>query len=169
MAVAFGAARKLAENPPRHLEVRIASFGGEEAGLVGSTAYEKQHRDELGEAMVLNLESLGQPGTLRAVTGELMGRVSHSRDAVGLLERAGEAAGTPVTRRYLTGGMTDAASFSRKGIAAATLIRLDEANYFEHYHTPGDDVPAIREELLDEALEVLLESVRILDREAAAL
>ena len=158
-------ARRTSIEPPRHTEIWFVSFGSEETGLVGSRAFVQAHREELREATLINLECLGQSGNLRALGFELMAGVRHLPEARERLLRAGERADISVVPGGLPAGMTDAASFSRAGLRATTLIRLDAQGYLDHYHNPGDDVPALREEHLREALAVCEQVVAALEEE----
>jgi hypothetical protein len=166
VAAALATAREVARRKLRHTEVWVLSFGGEELGLVGSRSFVRKHRRELEGSLLVNLECLGQSGTLRVLTSELMPGVRHSREAVRLVERAAAAAGVEVRRKVLAAGLTDAASFSRKKLRASTLIRLNDAGFLDHYHNPGDDLPAIRPENIDEALEVCLKVVEEVETNA---
>lgn len=164
VAVAWALARRLADRRPRHTEVRFVSFGSEEVGLWGSRAFVRRFRADLGNARLVNLELLGQRGDLQVVSGELMEGVRHDRELMEEIRRAAETAGVTVRRRFLPAGLTDAASFSGKGLRATTLIRLTDRGYLEHYHSPLDDPRSVREENLAEALAVCLALVDQIDR-----
>lgn len=165
VAVAWELGRELAANPPRHTEVWIASFGAEEIGLKGSAAFARAHGDELraAGAALVNLECLGQSGKLRVLTGEVMSLTRHSERAVALVEEAAGAAEVYIRRRLLGPGLTDATSFSRRGLEATTLIRFNDDGYLDHYHTTGDRPESVSEGNLAEALAVCREVVRSLD------
>ena len=163
VAVAFGVVRELARDRPRRTEVMAVSFGSEEAGLIGSRKFVKRHAKELRSAVLINLDGIGQSGTLRLITGELMAAARHDRKAVDLAAKAAEASGITVRKNFLWAGETDAASFSKKGLSAASFLRLNEKNFLDCYHNPGDNVQIIREESLQEALALCLEIVRIID------
>ena len=163
VAVAWEVARRLAASPPEHVEVWIASYGSEEAGLKGSRAFVAEHHDELENAIVVNMECLGQSGTLHALTGELITLTRHSKEAVALVEEAAADASVPVKRLFLLPGLTDATSFSRRGISATTIIRFNDAGYLDHYHNPEDAPASISEESLQQALSLCLAVVDKLD------
>lgn len=156
VAVAMELGRELAEKKPARTEVWVVGFGSEEAGLLGSRHMVKTLGDEIRakNGTLINLESLGQSGTLRIVTGELMSLSRHSPAVRDLIESAASSAGVAMKRFFLTAGLTDAASFSRRKIPAATFIRLDDQGFLDHYHNPGDNPDSIREDRLLEALEV---------------
>lgn len=164
VGVALALARRCAQQGLQQTELWVVSFGAEEAGLVGSKAFVDRHRSELEGALLLNLDSVGQSGTLRLIKGELMGLTRHSSQAMALLSEAAREAEIPLTPEWMLAGVTDAASFSRKGLAAATLLRLNQQNYLDHYHNPGDDLPALREECLDQALQLCQAAVQRLER-----
>ncbi|MBN1773093.1 MAG: M20/M25/M40 family metallo-hydrolase [Deltaproteobacteria bacterium] len=167
VATAWETARRLATDRPRHVEVRVVAFGSEEAGLKGSRDFALRHRDELRDAVLVNLESLGQSGRLHVLTGEMLAGARHAPEALRLVEDAARDAGIPLARKYLTHGLTDAASFSTRGLPAASLIRLNDAGFLDHYHSPGDSPEHVREEHLEEAVRLCLAVVSRLDREAA--
>jgi len=164
VAVSLALAESLSSRPTQHTELWFISFGSEETGLTGSRNFVRRHLQDLQGSILINLESLGQQGTLRAITGELMGATSHSKEVIALITSAARAAGAPISSHWLSAGITDAASFSAKGLQASTLIRLDQQNYLDHYHNPGDDLPAIHEEGLQQGLAVCLEAVSQVDR-----
>ena len=169
VAVALAAGQQLASRgvPLQHTELWIVSFGSEETGLIGSRAFAGRHHEQLKQAMLVNLESLGQSGTLRVLTGELMAPTRHAPRVVQLVQTAAQSAGIAIRPQLLPGGLTDAASFSRQGLPAATVIRLDHKDYLDHYHNPGDDLPAIQEEGLQEALRLCVAIIDCVEQEAA--
>lgn len=167
VATAWETARRLTTHRPRHVEVRVVSFGSEEAGLKGSRDFAIRHRDELRDATLVNLESLGQSGRLFVLAGEFLSGARHAPEAVRLVEEAARDAGIPLGRKWLVHGLTDASSFSRRGLPAAAVIRLNDAGFLDHYHSPGDAPEHVAEERLEEAVRLCLAVVARLDREAA--
>lgn len=163
VAVAWEVGRRLAVSPPKHTEIWIASFGSEELGLKGSRQFALQHGKELRDALLINLESVGQSGNLNVLTGELPLLVRHSERAITLVEEAAVSAEAHIQRRFLIPGLTDAASFSRYGLEATTLIRMTPEGYLEHYHVPADNPESISEANLEEALQVCLKAIELID------
>jgi len=164
VAVAWETARRLAQAPPEHTEVRVISFGAEEAGIKGSREFASRHHEELRDAVLINLESLGQSGRLFVLTGEFLAGLRHSDRAVRLVEDAARAAGIPLERKRLVEGLTDAASFSRRGLQATTVIRLNAQGFLDHYHSPGDSPEHVEEPRLEEAVRLCLGVVERIDR-----
>ena len=165
VAVAWEVARRLAVTPPEHTEVQVVAFGSEEAGLKGSRYFVKRHRAELAGAELVNLESLGQSGTLYVLTGEMLGPVRHSETVVRRVEESAVAGGVSLKRRFLFHGLTDATSFSRQGLPATCVIRLTDDGFLDAYHIPEDAPESIDEERLQEALRLCLGVVEVIDRE----
>lgn len=165
VAVAWEVGRRLAASPPEHTEVWVAAFGSEEAGLKGSREFVEQHRTEIADAHLINLESLAQSGKLYVLTGEMLAMVRHSQAAIRWTEESALETGIFLKRRFLFHGLTDATSFSRRGLAATTVIRLTDDGFLDAYHIPEDSPENINEGNLDEALRLCLGVVAAVDRE----
>jgi hypothetical protein len=166
VAVTLALARRFAlRAPPRRTELWFVSFGSEEAGMVGSRDFVRRHRRELEGARLINIDGVGQPGTLRVLAGELMSFSAFSRQVVRLIQDAAAEAGHPIRRQWLPAGMTDASSFSRKGLSASSILRLDAQGYLEHYHTPGDVLATVREENLQQVFDICRRIVERVDGE----
>ena len=165
VATAWETVRRLAAAPPRHVEVRVVSFGSEEPGLKGSRDFAIRHRDELRDAVLINLESLAQSGRLCVLTGEFLSGARHAPEAVRLVRDAAQDAAIPLDARPLYHGLTDASSFSTRGLPATAVIRLNEHGFLDHYHSPGDSTEHLSEEHLEEAVRLCLAVVARLDRE----
>lgn len=163
VAVALATLQEAIRKTLDHTEVWFLSFGSEEAGLVGSKDFVRRHKEEIKDAVLINVDAVGQTGTLRLITGELMAAARHKKTALALIDKAAESTGIEIKKKYLAFGMTDAASFSRKGLTAAALLRLNEIDFLDHYHNPGDDVPSLREKNLQETLKVCRKIVEYVD------
>lgn len=163
IAVVWELARRLSQDRPRHTEVWTIAFGAEEPGLKGSRDFVSRHRDLLQSATMINLESLGQSGVLYVLTGELMACTRHSEKAVSLVQQAAVEASERVEKKLLIPGLTDAASASRKGIEATTLIRFNDRGAMDYYHVPEDNPDHIKEENLSEAAKICEALVRLVD------
>jgi hypothetical protein len=168
VATAWEVARRLTRTPPRYTEVRVVSFGSEEAAIKGSREFAQRHQQELRDAVLVNLESLGQSGRLFVLTGEVLAGTRHSERAVRLVEDAARDVGIPLERKRLVNGLTDASSFSRRGLPATTVIRLNAQGFLDHYHSPGDSPEHVVEDHLEEAVRLCLAVVERLDREPSA-
>lgn len=127
---------------PPHTEVRLITFGSEEASLRGSSRYVERHIDELRrlDARVCNLESIIDP-EITIFTSDGNGFTRNIPAACSALAQAARAANVPYALRPfpMFGGGTDALPFSRSKIKAATLfaMRVPE-QMVRWYHTPRD-------------------------------
>jgi hypothetical protein len=155
----------LSAQRPQHTEVWGVSFGAEEVGAKGSRAFATQRRSELQGAYVVNLETLGA-GQLAIIEreGSVMSR--HAPEVIDLLQRAGRRLGVDLPAVTIKMGDTDATSFSRLGLWAATLFGMDETGLFVHWHTLEDNVENVSPGHLQRALDVCLAVVEELEDRA---
>lgn len=142
-AIVVGLARFFARHPellPAGTEVRFVSFGSEEAGLRGSRAYVAQHLGELQRlrAQVVNIEMVADP-EIAILTSDLNGTVACSRPLVDRLAAVARRLQVPFRlQRAYVGVGTDAATFSKAGVAATTLLPFRVAQLADFYHQPSD-------------------------------
>ena len=165
-ALAVAMCRFLVKNPshiPADIEIRLISFGSEEAGLRGSRRYVERHLDELKrlDARLLNFEMVAHP-QMAILTSDVNGTMKHSPDAVKSAVAAAQRAGVPYKERSAYIGVgTDAASFSRAGLRATSLLpfRVPQQQ-IAFYHQRRDTPEALTIEPLFNALRLALEWVR---------
>jgi hypothetical protein len=143
---------------PAGTEIRLVSFGCEEAGERGSTAYAKGHLAELRSAdtSVLNFESICRP-FMTIFTSDRNGTVQNDPGIVGLVADAATAAGIPhdIKPFYFGGGGTDALPFSAMGIKATSLFSMKIPDQMiEFYHQTHDNYDKIPVEALSNALKI---------------
>jgi len=146
VAVLLGLAETLRRKRPRGWEVWFVSTGSEEGMLGGMRAFEQRFRKDLRDrhAFVLNLELLGS-GRITYLQGEgFLRRVQYHPEALALAgqvtdelgwRKAGPIAVPPF--------VTDALVVARLAIPALTVISVDEAGRFPHYHGMSDTPQAI--------------------------
>jgi Zn-dependent M28 family amino/carboxypeptidase len=85
-AIAVAMCRFLVKNPayiPADTEIRLISFGSEEAGVRGSRRYVERHLDELWrlDARLLNFETVAHP-EIGILTSDSNGTVKNSPEMV---------------------------------------------------------------------------------------
>lgn len=167
VAVVLRAMETLFAQRPQHTEVWGVSFGAEEVGAKGSRAFATARRSELEGTYVVNLETLGA-GQLAIIEreGSVMSR--HAPEVVDLLQRAGQRVGVDLPAMSIKMGDTDATSFSRLGLWAATLYGMDETGLFVHWHTLEDNVENVSPDHLQRALGICLAVVEELEERAQA-
>ncbi len=156
----------LAENPsniPPDTEVRFISFGSEEAGLRGSRRYAQRHLDELKrlDGQLLNFETVVHP-EIDILTSDSAGVVKNSTEMVKSVADAAERAGVPYkVRPAFLGVATDAASFSRAGLKAATLLPFKfPEQMLAFYHQNRDRPEVLTMEPFLNTLKVSFEWIR---------
>ncbi|MCL4558704.1 MAG: M28 family metallopeptidase [Deltaproteobacteria bacterium] len=171
VAVAVGLADYLGSHRPINTEVMCISFGAEEPNTKGSQHFVRKHMDTLKAVptYVLNFDMVGEDGTLRIVKREYEVRSRHSGTFVDFVRRVAQKSGINARPGVLPFGNTDATPFSRKGLAATSLVRLDKTGLPGHWHTVEDTVKNIREESLRECMELALAVLEAMDMPAAAV
>jgi len=142
---------------PAGTEIRLVSFGCEEAGERGSTAYAKNHLAELRSAgMVVNFESICRP-QMSIFTSDRNNTVRNDPGLVAAVASAAKAAGIPhdIKPFYFGGGGTDALAFSALGIKAVSLFSMKVPDQMiEFYHQSYDTFDKVPVEALSNALKI---------------
>jgi hypothetical protein len=169
VATAIGLAAYASKNRPENIEVVCISFGAEEPNTKGSQSYVQRHLQELKSlpTYILNFDMVGEQGTLRVVKKELEVRSTHAKSFVEFVGAAAREASVAVKPALLPFGNTDATPFSRRGLQATSIVRLDSTGLPGHWHTPEDTLKNIREESLEECVQLSKAVLRALEREYA--
>ncbi len=164
LAVVMG--RFLVNNPatiPADTEIRLISFGSEEAGLRGSRRYVEQHLDELRrlETRLLNFETVAYP-EITILTSDINGTVKNSPEMVNSVIAAAEAAGVPYkVKPAFLGAGGDAGPFSQAGLKAATLLTFQmPQQWVAFYHQKWDTPEVLTIEPLLNVLKLAFEWIR---------
>ena len=152
---------------PANTEIRLISFGCEEAGLRGAYRYAAAHLDELKkyDAMVVNMDGLDTPDKFKVIEFEPTTRTWHSEEVVQKLLNAAKSAGIEA-HRFGTGklektigrlsGGSDAAAFSKANIKAALLYSADLKIRATYYHQDADTPDKIQPGTLENALKICI-------------
>ncbi len=164
LTVAMG--RFLVKNPayiPADTEIRLISFGSEEAGVRGSRRYVERHLDELKrlEARLLNFETVAHP-EIAILTSDSNGTVKNSPEMVNSVIAAAECAGVPYkVKSAFLGVGGDAGPFSQAGLKAATLLPFQmPQQWVAFYHQKWDRPEILTIEPLLNALKLTFEWMR---------
>lgn len=168
VAVALGLADYLAKNKPSGTEVMCISFGAEEPNTKGSQAFAQKHIDDLKAVptFVLNYDMIGEEGILRVIKKEYEVMSTHSKEFVEFVCQTARQAALDVKKSSLPFGNTDATPFSRRGIQATSVVRLDASGLPGHWHTTEDTLKNVREESLTESVELAKAVLKKIDSEA---
>ncbi|MBN2086300.1 MAG: M20/M25/M40 family metallo-hydrolase [Anaerolineales bacterium] len=149
---------------PADTEIRLLSFGSEEAGARGSLAYVRAHETELkaADAVFINFESIYDP-EIEIFTGDRNGTIRNAPDVVDALVRAAVDEKLPfrVSPFPFAGGGTDAMPFREKGIRAGCLFGMRvPSQMVDFYHQPSDSYDIVNPQALGHALRIALEFIR---------
>ncbi len=152
---------------PTGTEIRLISFGCEEAGLRGAYRYVETHREELGRSdfQLVNMDGLQSPKSLMVLAFEPTTRTPHDPRVTGALVAAAGQSGVSIRKLgvnmldrvagFFSGG-TDAAAFSKSRIPASSIMAIDIKKYMNNYHTSRDTPDRIEPGVLEGALKICL-------------
>ena len=146
----------------KHTRIRFVSFGSEEKGLRGSTAFSIAHLDELlkENAHILNTDSVRLPEEINIVTGELMSFVTFDKALVSKTENAFNSINVPYKKGSLPMGGTDAIPFQQKNIPSLSIIGMNMKSLDPTYHTRLDTIENVDQLALTRVRDGLIELVK---------
>ncbi|TFG21144.1 MAG: M28 family peptidase [Promethearchaeota archaeon] len=173
VAILIGIGRYLKKNKeiiPPNTEVRLISFGCEEAGLRGAYRYVASHLEELQElnANCVNMDAIQSANNISIIEFEPSTRTRHSPEIVKKIESASNMVGVKINKSSLGGdkgflkifgqitGGTDATAFSKSRIPAANISAMDFGEMIHFYHQPNDTPDKIQEGSLESVLKICL-------------
>jgi aminopeptidase YwaD len=167
VAITLCIGRVLKRHPelqPPNTEIRLISFGCEEAGVRGSRAYVRAHEEELKklDTTFINFETIYDPEIV-IFKGDRNGTILNSREVVSQLADAAQSAQVPykVNDFPFAGGGTDATSFREKGIKAACLFGMKiPSQMMQFYHQVWDNFDQVNKAALKNALRIAVEYLR---------
>jgi len=129
---------KSLNRPPRRT-MRFILFGGEEQGILGSTAYVRHHKDEMSS---IDAVLISDTGGERAKGWYVMGRNDEQKtiaDIAALLTGLGSDQTTPSVEFLF---QTDHISFDLLGVPTLVLW-TDTVKYFKLHHKASDSFDAV--------------------------
>ena len=156
--------KRFPELHPPDTEIRLISFGSEEAGVRGSRAYVRAHEKELKEldATFINFETIYDPEIV-IFKGDRNGTILNSKEVVKQLAEAAQSAQVPykVNDFPFAGGGTDVTPFREKGIKAACLFGMKiPSQMMQFYHQIWDNFDRVNKTALKNALRIAVEYIR---------
>jgi len=173
VAVVLAIGRYVKAHPdivPAGTEIRLISFGCEEAALRGARRYVEAHRPELehSDFQLVNMDGLQSPKSFMLFSYEPTTRTPHDPRVTKRIMAAARRIGLPVLNfgsraidrmaGFFSGG-TDAAAFSKAKIPASTFGALDVLKYINNYHTSRDTPDRIEPGTLEGALKICLQYI----------
>ncbi len=172
-AIAVAIGRILKRHPdllPGDTEVRIITFGSEEAGMRGSRRYVARHLGELKakDAICFNIDTISD-SYITIFTSDSNGLCKHSPEIVQKMTQAAHAAGVPHRAAPFPfgGGGTDAFPFSKSGIKAASINAMKvPAQMVAFYHQEWDTFDKLNLDGVLNVLKIAVEFIKALARES---
>ena len=155
---------------PKNTEIRLISFGCEEAGLRGAFRYVSGHFNELKkyDAECVNMDAIQSKKNISIIDFEPSTRTKHSEIMVRKLTEAAKSANIKVNESALGGsgkidkifgqitGGTDATAFSKAGIKALNISAMNLKEMLQFYHQPTDTIDKIERGSLEEVLKLCI-------------
>ncbi|MFX1597208.1 MAG: M28 family metallopeptidase, partial [Promethearchaeota archaeon] len=155
---------------PESTEIRLISFGSEEAFLRGAYRYVEAHLAELRKynAECINLDAIQSRNDITFSNKEPTTRTIHSKEVVQKLINAAELVsvkakiaslgGGSLLERIIgqIGGGTDAAAFSKSNIKASSITGLNLSNMLKFYHQDTDTLDKIEKGVLEDTLKICI-------------
>ncbi|MCW3126832.1 MAG: Peptidase family, partial [Bacteroidetes bacterium] len=150
----------------QNTRLRFISFGSEEKGLRGSTAYVADHLSKLREenAHLVNIDSVRDPNEISIVTGEIMSWVDFDKFLIGKTQKAFKDCNIPFKTGSLPMGGTDAIPFQQKNIPSLSIIGMNMKKLDPTYHTRLDVIGNVDQKALDNTKTALIELVNQWDK-----
>ncbi len=149
---------------PQSVEVWITAFGCEETGSMGSKAFVKAHLSEIQGAQALLLDMVGnKESPLEINASEVFGLVKMDPAFISQVQDAAKQAGLALVAKPSM-AFTDALSFRRKKVPAATLFSMPRGSKHFYYHTRHDTMENLGFENMVSAYKICLNLVAQLDK-----
>ena len=170
VAIVLGLGRYLKKHLeiiPGNTEIRLISFGSEEAGLRGAYRYAARHLDELKKfnAEVVNMDGIMSINAIQILENEPTTRTRHSKEIVKKVLDAAELVEVPIKKfgagliervgGIISGG-TDAAAFSKAGVKATNIMAMEFKKFASFYHQTTDTLDKIEKGSLEVILSILI-------------
>lgn len=156
VAVVLALAHQFAAQRLNNIELWFISFSCEEC-MRGSKRFVETHYNELRTAKTINFDMVGK-GEICVISAEPYYSTKHSFE---LAREFQEATDLPI--KVVHFGGTDAASFSKKGLQAVSLVGLTPRNYPDTWHEMTDTPKILEPEKLDKTLQATIKYLISLD------
>lgn len=150
---------------PNNTEIRLISFGCEEAGLRGAYRYATRHLEELKkkDAEIINMDGIQSDEKFYIIEYEPTTRTRHSPEIVQKINKSADLVDFNIKRfgsgfiekliGQISGG-TDATAFSKVKIKAATFASMNFSKFLVFYHQPTDNIEIVNKNALTNALKI---------------
>ncbi len=167
--IALAVSKFMTDNDIRfeNTEVQVLLAGGEEAGLRGSKAYAKAHKDELKddsvETVFVSIDTIRDFDFMKIIDRDLNGLVKNDARVAALIKEGASIAGYDnVDSGVISLGSTDSAALSQIGVPAATFIAMDPTPA-RYYHTRLDTEENLDPKTIEAGVKIALETAFLFD------
>lgn len=139
--------------------------GSEEAGLRGAYAYLEKEYHKLTQipTIAIVLDTLRDYDELGIVIRDMNGFIHHHKGVVSLLYQTGLECGVHLKPVVIFLGSSDATAFAKRKIPASALVAMDPSPA-TYYHTRRDDINAVNEDTIIEAIRIVIQAIRKFDQ-----
>lgn len=164
--IAMGVLKEMADNDERFENTEVCAFlaGSEEAGIRGSVAYAKAHKNELSEVetVFIAMDTMREIEQLQIYSQGCTGTQKNSNAVSELIYEAGVNCGIEMKETDIYPGAIDAEGFSRYGLLASGFcgVNHDPKTY---YHTRLDTPDNMDKDCINLSLDICLEAARLYD------
>ncbi|MBQ9531070.1 MAG: M20/M25/M40 family metallo-hydrolase [Eubacterium sp.] len=150
-------------------EVVALITDGEEAGLKGTKAWAKAHKEEYVNSdvktAVLCVDTLADEGYLNVYSKDMNSLVKNDKAFSEFVLEAGKEAGAEdMKMASVFMGASDAAAFSQAGITATTLAAMDPAPAY-YYHNSRDNYDILNPEVIKKGFNTVIATILKFDEE----
>ncbi len=169
-AVCYELAKNLnhPKNKPNSVEIWINSYGCEEIGSKGSKAFVKSHLDEIKNAIVINVDNVGNKnGILQISTTEIFGLAKMDKKIVGLINEVANELNINIRLAPLM-AYTDSLSFRRKNIATTSISSIPRSSKELLYHTRDDVIENVDFKNLVNVFKICMQIIKKIDNSCSS-
>jgi len=173
VAIVLGLGKYLKDHKeiiPENTEIRLISFGCEEAGLRGAYRYVERHLNDLNKsnAECVNMDAIQSVNHVAFIDFEPSTRTKHSDEVINKLKMAALLVNVQFNEASLGGsgffskifgqitGGTDATAFSKSGVKAASITAMNLKEMLQFYHQSTDTLDKINEGALESVLKICI-------------
>jgi hypothetical protein len=154
---------------PSNTEVILLALSSEEAGLRGAKRYAAAHKGEWSDmpTYAIFLDGIYDEKFLSAFKREVWCGAKMDPYLVRTANDAAANNGLEMNTAVLAVGATDASAFAREGIPSVSICCQDSSRLVPNYHTRHDTIEHIRPESLAASLQVVIDMLKLIDRQGA--
>lgn len=153
---------------PENTEVVLYGASAEEAGLRGARAYVKKHRREMKDVKThaVMFDGIYDEKYLSVITREICTGAKHDPYLVKMAQDIAAEHKWPIITTTIPLGASDGTEFARAGISSTCILCQDTSKLVPNYHTRYDTIEHVRPESLAVSLQMAIDMLERIDRDA---